>query len=585
MGLAGLSLAQSPEGHEPRLIADWPLRPWLLAALLAAGGLALHALVGNAGPQVPWRAGGAAFVLFGALALAFTLSHQSLRAAAIFAALIGLVMGGIAFNAVRLEPQVAGEEYAFAAGVFFALLAVPLFQAGFHRTGLATDYTDTHFHVWADAVSGAGALAFTGISWALLALLDQLFGLVGFSLIGELIREGWFAWAFSGAAFGAALGVLRNNLKIVGALQGVVLGVLGLLAVPLALALVVFVVLLLASGGRALWNATDQATPILLACAGGCFVLLNAVIRDTDARQSSGRLMPLAAAVLAAGILPLALFAAISMGLRVGQHGLSPERIWGVIAVALATAYGLAGWAALVRGRRAGWSEALRRANLRLAAGVCGLALVLALPLADFGAICARNQIARLEAGRVSPENFDYTALRWDFGAAGRRALARLAARGGVVGERAKLAQAQAERPADWLRDELRAGFTGTLRVQSADPALGPLVRAWIEANPWACAEYCVALDLGEAADGRREIALVQGLGYERVVLGGAPGADRPSPAAPAAQIPALGPQSRIELRRETVRTIHIDGQRIGPAIEDAGPIEAAPLEAGAPGR
>jgi hypothetical protein len=57
---------------------------------------------------------------------------------------------------------------------------------------------------------------------------------------------------------------------------------------------------------------------------------------------------------------------------------------------------------------------------------VCGVALLLATPLVSFNAISTRDQVARLEAGKVSPDKFDWAALAFDFGEPGRRALERL---------------------------------------------------------------------------------------------------------------------------------------------------------------
>jgi hypothetical protein len=70
----------------------------------------------------------------------------------------------------------------------------------------------------------------------------------------------------------------------------------------------------------------------------------------------------------------------------------------------------------------------LRPANLRLATGICLLALVLALPIVSFGGLSARDQLARLESGRTPADKFDWGAMRFDFGPAGRRALEKLAA-------------------------------------------------------------------------------------------------------------------------------------------------------------
>jgi hypothetical protein len=545
-------------------LEDWPPRPWLLALLGAVAALFVHLLVEDAEPSAA-RAAGAAFFVFGALSFALTLNRDRWKEAALFSGALGFVMAGIAWHWVSAKDSAAGEEFAFAAAVFASLIAVPLFQAGFHRTRLATEYRLTHFHVWTDAITGAGAVAFTGLSWLMLVLLDQLLQLVGITLIDWLFDQDWFGFVWTGGAFGAALGVLRNNLKVIGSLQHVVLLVLSLLAVPLALALLVFLVALLASGGQALWDKTDAATPVLLACAVGCFVLANAIIRDDEDAITANTVMRLTGVVLAAGVLPLAAFAAVSMGLRIGQHGLTPERIWAMIAVAVAVAYGLAYVVGMIRGKRAGWAARIRQANLNLAAGTCVLALLLALPLVDFGAISARSQIARLDAGKVSAEDFDYTALRWDFGDAGRRALARLAERPGEVGEKAKAAVAQTERPYGYSGRPVDQQFTGTLRVQPDDPELRALVLDHLRREPWLCSDYCVAVDLGLNQQGRRRIALVQGMGFNEVELdsGGQVAAPAVQPARP-----ALTPNSRVELRDETTRYIYVDGKRMGQALD-----------------
>ncbi|MFC3100313.1 DUF4153 domain-containing protein [Altererythrobacter lauratis] len=559
-----MSTAPAPED----LLEDWEPRPFVLAALLAGGGLGLCFLFDGSDPQ-PLAGAGAAFIFFGALAAAFALDPRNWKPVAIFALALGAIMAGIAWHVLRFEEAYAGRHFAFAAGVFASVIALPLFQAGFHRTGLNTDYKLTHFHVWTDAISGAGALAFTGLSWLMLFLLDGLLGLVGINLIEDLTRQGWFVWMWSGGAFGTALGVLRNNLKIIGSLQNVVLIVLSLLAVPLALALVVFLVALLASGGQALWDATDSATPVLLACAVGCFVLTNAIMRDDDVATSRSRILRPVAMVLAAGVLPLSIFAAVSMGIRMNQHGLTPERIWALICIAVAVAYGLAYAVGLARGRRLGWAAHLRRANLNLASATCVLALILALPLWDFGAISARNQIARLDAGRVSVEAFDYSALRWDFGDAGRRALARLGEREGEVGRLARAAAEQIERPWRGMEPAPRDDISARLRVQPDDPELRREVLDFLTIESWRCAKACIALDLGRNAAGRREIALIEGYGFERFALGGPDG--RADPVFPGARDEPETPfdiSAKVELREEPRRSIYINGRRIGMPVD-----------------
>lgn len=567
-----------PKDHLPEdhLLEDWPLRPWLLAGLGALAGLIIHLIMVAEGESGLGTAI-VAFVGFSALSAAFVLRPRGWREAAIFALGLGLVMGGIAWLAVDTGDHIAGEEFAFGAGVFFSLLAIPLFQAGFHRTRFATPYRETHFHVWSDSVSAGGSVAFVLLSWVLLWLLHSLFSLIGIEMIEDLIQTDGFAGAFIGATFGAAMGVLRNQLSIIGTLQRVVMLVFALLAVPFAAALLVFLVILLASGGSALWEATDAATPVLLACAVGAFILTNAVVRDDDEARSGNVVMQAAALVLAACILPLAVFAAISMGIRIDQYGLAPERIWALIAIVIACAYGVAYWAGLVRGRIAAWAHYLRRANLHLAAVTCVVALLLALPLLDFGAISARDQVARLDSGRVSAEDFDFAALRWDFGDAGREALADLVARAGEVAQLAAAAQRQTERPYDrgYTR---REDSDFALQVQPANPEVREFVLGKLRERPWDCHEYCLALDIGLNAEGHRQVALIQSRAFEIYTMDADQVADGavPEPARDGSTSGELNRESVVGIRTIPQRYIVIDGK---PMASPLGPEGEVALE------
>jgi hypothetical protein len=91
------------------------------------------------------------------------------------------------------------------------------------------------------------------------------------------------------------------------------------------------------------------------------------------------------------------------------------------------------------------------QANRRLAIGMAGAAIVLAMPLVPFGRIAARDQVARLERGVVSADAFDWTALRFDFGPAGVEALRRLARDGATPAIRTAAADALARRE-PWMR-------------------------------------------------------------------------------------------------------------------------------------
>lgn len=558
--------------------SDWSLRPWVLGALLGAAGLLVY-LIADGNEQSRARMALAAFVFFSGIFAAFTIDRDRWFQPLIAALVAGLVMAGLAWQAVDPNDWAATDELAFGAGVVAITLSVPLFQAGFHRLRFRTPYRDTHFHVWTDIVSGAGALAFVGLSWALIAVLSELFRLLQIDLLKDLIDEEWFGWTYSGLTFGAALGTLRNQLRILGTLQSVVLLVLSLLAVPLAAALVLFLAAMVLSGPEVLWQATRSATPILLACAFGAFVLTNAIIRDDESEMTRSRIMRVTALILALGILPLTVFAAVSMGTRVAQHGLSPERIWGLIAIGFACAYGLAYVVAVARGRKAGWHDALRRANLHLAVVGCLLALIVALPLFDFGAISARNQIARLEAGKVSVDDFDYAALRWDFGEGGRKAL-RVLARSdrAEVKTLAAEALAQKERPERYFSaPDDKAKRLANLRMDFTDPALRERAQKAVLGTQWACHSPCVVIDLGPGEGDKRRLARVENYAYTLFQIDLADKDFTVSEEEMASPVDIAGAEdsnvsvkadSRVEVRPFTGQQIYIDGKPLGAPFE-----------------
>jgi hypothetical protein len=205
--------------------------------------------------------------------------------------------------------------------------------------------------------------------------------------------------------------------------------VLSVLAPVLAAGLVLFVAALPVTGLQPLWDKTSSTTPILLLAVAAALFLANAVIGNSPDQEARGRLLRLGAIGLAAVLTPLGVVAAISTWLRIDQHGFTPERLWGLVFVLTVLVVALAYLWALVSGR-ALWASRIRAANVRLALFICALALLLSTPLINFGAISTRDQLARLQSGEVSPQQFDWAALRFDFGPEGRRALEQLAASG-----------------------------------------------------------------------------------------------------------------------------------------------------------
>src|SRR3546814_13380753 len=76
-------------------------------------------------------------------------------------------------------------------------------------------YGRLHSYAWTDAVIGAAALAFVCVTFLLVVLIGEMFHLIGIDLIRDLLNGEWFGWMLAGAAFGGAVGLLRERDRLV----------------------------------------------------------------------------------------------------------------------------------------------------------------------------------------------------------------------------------------------------------------------------------------------------------------------------------------------------------------------------------
>jgi hypothetical protein len=424
--------------------APWPQRAAVLAGLgLLLGWLVADLSAGEKSAAITAIIGG--LCVFG-VAFGLLWDRGRLVLAAGLALAAALVVAAACWWSGLGAPLPGPDLLRLPSAVIAIAVAVPLFQASRSASARAgsmgrlpaISYAEAHDRAWVNLVTVAAALGFTLVSWLLAWMLASLFRLIGFEVLERLLGQSRIALALAGAAFGAGGGLARDSSVILSTLQRVLRFVLSALTPVLALGLAMFLLALAFTGLEPLWQATRSTTPILMSSIAAGLVLANTVIADGADDEGRHRLLRASATLLLAMMLPMALLAAVSLGQRVGQYGWTPDRLWAAAVVTVALAYGASGlWALL---RPSDWMARARRGNLVMAFLLCGLALLLATPLLDFGGISTRSQVARLDHGRVRPETFDWAALRCDFGPSGEAAVRRLANAGGKTGQSAKAA-------------------------------------------------------------------------------------------------------------------------------------------------
>ncbi len=567
---------------------DWPLRPWIMAAICAVAGLLLEFL-GDPGFNTAVsaaRQAGAAFVAIAAISFVLTVEQRRWQWSLAFALGWGVVVALVGWFTASYNQRPEIFEFPFLSGLFAVLLAAPLFQTVRDEGAWRFPYARLHTHAWTDAVIGAASLAFVGIAFLLAWLIAGLFDVIGIDAVKDLLEESWFGWMLAGFAFGAAVGLLRERDALVGTLQRLVMVVLGVLAPVLGAALLLFLLSLPFTGLGKLWESSVPATPLMLVAGAGAILLANAVISNGVDDRASNRVLRLSSLVLVLTVLPLAVIAAVSLGQRIDQYGWIPDRIWGVVAVAVALGYGLTGWWAVAKGR-AEFDDVLRPLQTKLALGLCGLALLLALPILDFGALSARSQMARFATGRTAPADFDWQAMAFEFGPAGRRKLEQIV-RSGLPDQRELAATALASKTryeveTDVAKSASLANLDRFLRVVPEGASVPPALRDAIGSTRFCRTDQCILT----LVDARRAVLAghlpgADGLQSQRLALGGkgqwsehfdapnliaAPAAaGRPNPDVAKGQ-PDLT-TAEVQLRTVERRQLYIDGRPVGDAFE-----------------
>lgn len=442
---------------------------WGLALVGALAGGSLYGLTIGIDGILPDRVMLALIVLAGTFfaTLLAMAGPIGVRRAALNAAGLALVTAGLVWLAsLRFEAAdgfFTGPLPTLAA-LTVATLPMPFLIA---RAGPGwRDYPSLFLQAWSIVVRYVAAWAFTGLVWVVILLSDRMLGIVGLTVINDLLAIEVVPFVVTGAIVGLAMAVVHELADLLSPYV-----VLRLFRLLLPVVLVVMTVFLLALPFRGLSGLFQDWSPalVLLAMVAAGILLVSIAIDQSDADATSSPFLRLAAQAQALVLPVVAGFGAWAVWLRVAQYGWTPERVFVALVAAMAVAYGVIYAVAVLR--RGAWMARIRAGNLRMALAVIALAALWLTPVLNAERISARDQLARFEAGRTLVEALDIAAIgRW--GKAGAAVIAALEEKAKAPGQEAlaaRLANPGAEPGMSGdKRAEMVADLTSLMPLQPA---------------------------------------------------------------------------------------------------------------------
>lgn len=286
---------------------------------------------------------------------------------------------------------------------------------------------------WVDALQRNALLLLQAglvlaLFWGVLASAAGLFQLVELRFLSELIQEAWFSIPLSTLVFSHAVSVVVRTHRVSDFIY-LRSRQLGGWLYPLAAVLAICFVSSWAVQGIGGLLSTGRAASLLLWFVVLSLLLLNLASRGGVEVGTQARGVRLLTAMGKLALLPMVVVAGYSLGLRIDQYGLTPERIWALVVVAvvglLVLGYAIDAAGTLLGGYSGRWMPA---ANVVASVVAVVLILLLLGGALDPRRLSVDSQMARLNAGQGSEQaliNF----LAWQGGGYGVAALTELARR------------------------------------------------------------------------------------------------------------------------------------------------------------
>lgn len=304
-----------------------------------------------------------------------------------------------------------------------AYLLATLFKAS-QDEGAPPPYERVFFHGLTMPLILGGAKVFAGLALVLLFAWARLLKEMDVNFFNKLFQEPWFIFPFLGAIGGLSIAMMRGQEAVLGALRYVLL-LFCRIAMPItAVFTITFLVVLMVNGPAAIF---DKPYPggIMIGLAFAGMLIFNGVYQNGES-ESPPAWLRLSTLVSLIGFPIYTALAFWAFWMRIGDYGLTPPRIAGLVITFLAAAYSVVCIAGLLtelnwRGKR--WMPLVGPLNTAMAALWVIVLIGLASPFANPWAISANSQYARIAENSTPASEFDYGYLRFELGTYGDEAL------------------------------------------------------------------------------------------------------------------------------------------------------------------
>lgn len=328
-----------------------------------------------------------------------------------FAIVIGLLAVYIGYQAQPFgEFRLGTLSFVFGASITLACFKALMYIQQ-RAAGATLSYAVLFTYSWRNFLTLALALIFVLAFWLILMLWAQLFRVIEIEFFYELFRMDWFLYPVLGFAHGLGVIIFRNLTHVIDSITRLLHGLIKLLLPLVVFVAAIFMLSLPIAGLDGLW-ATGQGTSLLLWLLAMILFFANAVYQDGRESHPYPNLIHRAIYI---GILITPVISGLSfygLWLRVDQYGLTVARCWAFVVWLILTLFAVGYTQGIVR-RRDHWTGELARVNTVMGLVVLTFMLVANSPLLDFRKISLASQVARVEAGEIEWQDFDFSYARY----------------------------------------------------------------------------------------------------------------------------------------------------------------------------